>query len=116
MNIKRGFSSDWLGQPSDGLLTDLQWEGVARAGKLSPREAEVAKLLFQGHTRQQIAEFLQIKPRTVRQHTESLHDKLNVTSRVGVVLRIIQIRDHLSSRRKSQNGVSHDGHFPLRAS
>ncbi|MEM8680215.1 MAG: LuxR C-terminal-related transcriptional regulator [Planctomycetota bacterium] len=95
MNLSQHGTHEWLGQPSDGLIATSQWTEIAGAIGLSPRECEVAQLLFQGRTRQQIAEQLQITPRTVRHYLESLHDKLDVTNRVGVVLRLIQVRDRL---------------------
>lgn len=51
-------------------------------------------MLFEGKTRGEVADELGIKNRTVRQYVEQLHTKLQVNSRVGLVLRIIQVRDH----------------------
>ena len=65
--------------------------------KMSRREQDVCKLLFDGLTRQKIAEQMDISNRTVRHHMEQIHVKLNVSNRVGVVLKIIQLRDLLSS-------------------
>ena len=64
---------------------------------MSLREQQVCKLLFDGLTRQKIAEQIGISNRTVRHHMEQIHIKLNASNRVGVVLRIIQLRDLLSS-------------------
>lgn len=81
-----------FGEPSAGLMPEAKWCVVAEIAGLTPRELQVAKLLFRGLTRQQIANELSVKIRTVRHHLESLHEKLHVSNRVGVVLRIIQIR------------------------
>ena len=78
-------------------LSIQQWSDVCRGMKMSLREQQVCKLLFDGLTRQKIAEHLDISNRTVRHHMEQIHVKLNVCNRVGVVLRIIQLRDRLSS-------------------
>ena len=78
-------------------LSIQQWSDVCRGMKMSLREQQVCKLLFDGLTRQKIAEHLEISNRTVRHHMEQIHVKLNVCNRVGVVLRIIQLRDRLSS-------------------
>jgi len=59
-------------------LSTQQWSDVSREMKMSLREQQVCKLLFDGLTRQKIAEQIG-------------------TNRVGVVLRIIQLRDLLSS-------------------
>ncbi len=83
---------------SSELISSEQWADISAAASLSPRECEVIKRLLTGNTRDKIANALQIKPRTVRQHMESIHQKLNVTNRVELVLRIIQIRDTLFER------------------
>lgn len=77
------------------MLTDAQWHLVGDNLNLTPREQEVCQLLFNIKTRDGIASALNITPRTVRQHMEQIHKKLHVNSRVGVVLRIIQMRDEL---------------------
>lgn len=55
---------------------------------LSPRELEIARLVLDGHTNQQIAEKLFIGIRTVETHVSHVFTKLGVTSRamVGRVL------------------------------
>lgn len=52
---------------------------------LSNRELEVATLVAEGHTNQQIAEKLFLSIRTVETHLSHIFTKLGVTSRVGVV-------------------------------
>lgn len=78
-------------------LSIQQWSDVCRKMKMSLREQQVCKLLFDGLTRQKIAEQMDISNRTVRHHMEQIHLKLNASNRVGVVLKIIQLRDLLSS-------------------
>lgn len=89
-------------RPGSSMLTDQQWEDMAEILRLTRREKEVCRELFNGYTRIQIAEHLGIKPRTVRHYMEHIHQKLVVTNRVGVVLRIIQVRDRLASKQPVQ--------------
>jgi DNA-binding NarL/FixJ family response regulator len=78
------------------LFTSTQWEGVSRALQLTEREQQVCQLLLKGKTRIEIAEDLEVKPRTIRQFMEQIHSKLRVKNRVGVVVRLVQVRDFLN--------------------
>jgi DNA-binding NarL/FixJ family response regulator len=49
---------------------------------LSPREAEVLKLIAEAHTNQQIAELLTISTKTVENHRASILEKLGMRDRV----------------------------------
>jgi len=82
--------------PGSEMLTQSQWTVTAETLRLTKRETQVCQKLFEGITRNKIAEQLGIKPRTVRHYMEHIHEKLAVSNRVGVVLRIIQLRDQLS--------------------
>jgi DNA-binding NarL/FixJ family response regulator len=50
---------------------------------LSPREAEVLKLVARGLTNAQIADDLFISPRTVERHLNSVYHKSGASSRVA---------------------------------
>jgi DNA-binding CsgD family transcriptional regulator len=54
------------------------------AGKLSGREAEVAELVAQGLTNQQIASRLVVSPRTVETHLARIMSKLNAPTRAAI--------------------------------
>ncbi len=77
------------------MLSQSQWAVTAQTLRLTRREKQVCQKLFEGITRNEIAEHLGIKPRTVRHYMEHIHEKLEVSNRVGVVLRIIQMRDQM---------------------
>jgi DNA-binding NarL/FixJ family response regulator len=85
----------WNEKMELNLVSASQWEAIAKAAELSQRELEIIQLLFQQKTRDGIAEKLGLKSRIVRQYMERIHTKLQVHGRIGVVLRIIQIRDTL---------------------
>ena len=53
---------------------------------LTAREAQVARLIGEGHGTKQIAHVLGISPHTARHHTERVFVKLGVRSRVAVAL------------------------------
>ena len=89
---------EWTERPGENLISDSDWVAVKKYGRLSMREGQVCQLLFEGHKRDVIAEMLKISPRTVRYHLESLHKKLQVNTRVGLVLRIVQLRDFVTKK------------------
>ncbi len=53
---------------------------------LTSREKQIALLVHEGHTNKEIAEFLNITLRTVKAHTSSIYEKLNIKDRIALVL------------------------------
>jgi DNA-binding CsgD family transcriptional regulator len=78
-------------------FSDKQWTIICRLLDLSEREEFVCRLLCDGHTRAAIAKTMDVTTRTVRHHMERIHRKLDVRNRVGVVLRLIQVRDTIGA-------------------
>ncbi|GIH46763.1 Tetratricopeptide repeat-containing protein [Microbispora rosea] len=72
-----------LGVRVGGGATTAAGGEAARFG-LSPRELEVALLVAEGLTNQQVAQRLFLSVRTVETHLSRIFAKLEVTSRVGV--------------------------------
>ncbi|MDX2706419.1 AAA family ATPase [Streptomyces sp. PA03-6a] len=58
---------------------------------LSPRELEVARLLLDGRTNRQIADVLVVSTQTVASQVKSAMRKLQVTSRTGLALRVVEL-------------------------
>ncbi len=54
---------------------------LVRPGGLTARECEVLRLLAMGLSNKQIAEQLVLSPFTVNRHTQSIYDKLGISSR-----------------------------------
>jgi DNA-binding NarL/FixJ family response regulator len=54
--------------------------------ELTPREAEILKLLATGLANRQIAHRLRISDKTVRNHLSNLYDKLGIYDRLQAVL------------------------------
>ena len=77
----------------------LEQSGVSRANyldsvdglesehaELTDREREIARLVAEGHRNKEIAQALAITEGTVKVHLGNIYKKLDVTSRVGLVL------------------------------
>lgn len=62
---------------------------LRRRFDLTPREAEVALLLAEGHSNREIAKILSISPHTVRHHAEHVFLKLDVHTRKVLALRLL---------------------------
>ena len=60
-------------------------------GPLTPREADVAKLIAEGHTAQQIATCLTISPKTVERHRANILEKLDLRDRVDLTRYAIRV-------------------------
>ena len=65
------------------MLDELCPADHAPAGGLSPREAEVLRLVARGATNQEIADELVVSPHTVRRHVSNLLTKLDLSSRTA---------------------------------
>ncbi|MCA9778923.1 MAG: response regulator transcription factor [Candidatus Eremiobacteraeota bacterium] len=70
-----------MNQLSLFFSTHLSTLSEVLADKLSPREVEVAELVRQGRTNQDIAEALTLSVHTVKHHLKSIFSKLNLNSR-----------------------------------
>ena len=72
------------GQPRGGLSSSL-------ADPLTPREAEVLRLMARGQTNQQIARDLSVSASTVKRHVERISAKLGVCDRVQAAVRAVEL-------------------------
>ncbi len=64
--------------------------GVGGASKLSDREIEFLKLVCTEMTYKQVAEKMFLSPRTIDGYRDALFEKLNIKTRVGLVLYAIK--------------------------
>jgi len=66
-------------------------EDAADVSRLTRREAQILRLIAEGHTAREIAEQLVISPRTVERHRENLLDKLELRNRVELTRYAIRV-------------------------
>jgi DNA-binding NarL/FixJ family response regulator len=77
-----------------GAAVDAVLEAVGERGRPAPdppagltaREAEVLRLLARGLTNKQTAEQLEISPKTVGRHVESIYLKIGASTRAAAAL------------------------------
>ena len=73
------------GQP--GTRRRLRWPR-----DLSDREVEVLRLIAHGHTNRQMADELQVSPKTIGRHVENVYAKIGVSSRAAAAVFAMQER------------------------
>ena len=66
----------------------LTRESIGRFG-LTHREAEILRLVAQGHTNKEVAARLYVSPLTIRTHLEHIYEKLGVGNRTEAVARVL---------------------------
>lgn len=71
------------------MFSASAWKAIGRNLKLSGRELEILRGVFDDQTEQIIAVGLNISPHTVHTHVERLYHKLRVANRVQLVLRLM---------------------------
>ena len=71
------------------LFSNRAWKEIGRSLKLSPRELQIVRYVFDDRIESAIAADLGISPHTIHTYSERLYRKLTVTDRVKLVLRIM---------------------------
>lgn len=70
------------------MFCERAWQEIQRSLRLSGRELQIVRGVFDDQTESCIAAELGISSHTVHTHFERLHHKLAVTDRVELVLRV----------------------------
>ena len=81
--------------PGEGLLSLEEWDRVGAHFGLTQRELAVARLIFEGKTRSQVARRLSCASGTVRVYIDRLFAKLQVQDRLGMALRVVRAQREL---------------------
>jgi DNA-binding NarL/FixJ family response regulator len=86
-NIDEGDSNQ---EHPDALLLDgKQWVYVQNRHNLTPRERQIAELICRGLRNGNIARSLCIRPGTVKTHIRNIYRKVQVKSKIGMLLRFV---------------------------
>ncbi len=70
------------------LFSDEEWNALARSLKLSSREFQITRGLFDDETEAATAVRLRLSPHTVHTYFNRLYQKLGVSSRGQVLVRV----------------------------
>jgi two-component system nitrate/nitrite response regulator NarL len=77
---------------ASGLASEVRHRSRGEATLLSPREAEIIKLIADGLSVPDIAAKLHLAPTTVRTHVQNLYGKLGVSDRAAAVAEAMRRR------------------------
>ena len=72
------------------VFSNRAWNMIARSLKLSGRELQIIRGMFDFQKEYSIAANLGISPHTVHTHIERLHDKLGIADRPQLLVLIVQ--------------------------
>lgn len=73
------------------VFSDDMWRQITDVLRLSRRESEILKAVFDDQQESSIAAHLGISTHTVHTHLERVYRKLSVSSRVGLVVRVVGV-------------------------
>lgn len=88
LNKLQNFPAPPQSAPVNITIQPLTGVSGAALSKLTPREREVAQLVSNGANNKTIARQLLITDRTVKAHLTSIFDKLNISDRLQLALRV----------------------------
>jgi len=72
------------------VFSDLAWEAIARSVKLSGRECQIVRAVFDDETDRALAQRLGISLHTVHTHVERLHRKLAIMNRPQLLVLVLR--------------------------
>jgi len=75
--------------PLPELFTPRQWAVLTKRLDLSPRQAEIARLICLGYRNNEVPALLRLHDATIRVHRRVLYRKLGIRDRVGVPVKLI---------------------------
>jgi DNA-binding NarL/FixJ family response regulator len=84
--------------PCEEFVAPSDWENIACAMHLTPRELQVARSLFEDRGRKSIARQLECNLQTVRAHIDRIFEKLAVKSRMQFTMRVVRV--HLTLKKQ----------------
>ncbi|UCG48203.1 MAG: response regulator transcription factor [Phycisphaerales bacterium] len=88
-----------------GLLNKRQWLYLQSRYKLTPRERQIAELICQGLRNGKIANYLRIRPGTVKTHVRNIYRKAQVESKIAMLLRFVTEAKDMQSQYKPATSV-----------
>jgi len=87
------------------VLSRLAHEALFKTNprRLTRRESDIYRLIYQGLTNQQIADELFISRETVRWHVRSLYSKIGVSSRAGAIEEAEHLGEEVSGKQTAKS-------------
>jgi DNA-binding CsgD family transcriptional regulator len=90
----------------DPIFTEDEWISLHKLLELPPRQRQVIRQLFDGHSDKQIADQIGIALPTVRSHLRRLYTRFDVQDRTELVLHVVRV--HLQSNGRPPRPINSD--------
>lgn len=87
------------------LLKLEQWSYIQKRYRMSPRELQVAKLVCQGFSNEEIAKDLKIKGGTVKTHIRNIYRKIRVRSKIRMLLKFVDDATKFSAKSGATSAI-----------
>ena len=87
--VRKTGRSRWQA-PGSRIFNEQEWAKIGRSLKLSGRELQLVRGMFDDRTDFAIADDLGISPHTVHTHCKRSYRKLGVTDRAELILRVMR--------------------------
>ena len=85
-------------RPRITLLNEKHWLYIQRRYRMSPRELQVAKLVCQGFSNEEIAKDLKIKQGTVKTHLRNIYRRVRVKNKIAMLLTLVDQATKFSAK------------------
>ncbi|MHC4396296.1 MAG: response regulator transcription factor [Planctomycetota bacterium] len=84
--------------PRIALLDERHWSYIKRRYHLSPREIQVAQLVCQGFSNDEVAKILKIKPGTAKTHLRNIYRRIRAKNKIAMLLKLLHAATNFSAK------------------
>lgn len=90
-----------LERPRVSLLDEKHWRYIQKRYHISCRETQIAKLICQGFSNDEIARYLKIKIGTVKTHIRNIYRRIRVNNKIEMLLKFVDVSTRFFAKSES---------------
>lgn len=84
----RAEADGWIGGPPSSHLSNDEWQRIADSLRLSARQLQIARCVFDGLDEPSIGHQLGVSSHTIHSHLNRLYTKIRVKNRCELIVRV----------------------------